>query len=288
MADKNILIVGLGKVAIDYDLTGDSKGRKTHLFSIQNILDSNGTSYSLFGVDIDRNSRNKTVVVFPKMKVFSNLRSLPAVKFDIILICVPIDISFEVTMEVIDNLEFACLLLEKPGVGTRYQAELLNAILGKIEVAYILYPRRSLPSSRYLKQILSSYDYSEFKVEINYSGGSANILSHFVDFTEFIFGVDDMRPNDLLTRFKMRNTSLTNLGDHRITIMGPVRIDYSLGGGKIQVDVPGMATKNIESAEEIQSQIWYTTKIYLEVLSHSKILPFPSRVSQNIIEILEV
>jgi hypothetical protein len=77
------------------------------------------------------------------------------------------------------------------------------------------------------------------------------------------------------------------MNDHQIKIIGPIRLDYSCGGKQIHFLNKDVFTTTINTVEEIESQIWYTALHYLDYAVGSQDINFPTRISDNIFELME-
>ncbi len=285
--ELHVLILGLGNVAIGYDLQASGNRRKTHLFSINDILSEKAVNPYFYGVDPDVNAQLRALQSFPTMKVFQSVFDLPEVRFDLIVIAVPIAESYAVTNLVVECLQFRVLCLEKPGASSVRQAIDLNRLLLQLPTVFILYSRRAFPSSNSLRKIYADEFPSDYQIEISYSGSSLSILSHFIDLLEFIFRFEPSMGFQSFENIRVLQTSDRNKDDHRIKIRGPISLDYSFGGKEISflgVDRPKI---EFDSSEEISSQIWYTAQHYLSYFFGNKDIRFPSKISESILEIME-
>jgi len=285
--ELHVLIIGLGNVAIGYDLQANGNRRKTHLFSMNDILSEKGVHACFYGVDPDINAQLIALQSFPTINVFSSLLDLPEIRFDLVIISVPISESYAVTHLVIDRLHFRVLCLEKPGASSVKQANDLNMLFLKLPEVYILYSRRALPSSSTLRNIYADEFMGDYQIEITYSGSSLNILSHFIDLLEFIFGVETSMGSLSFKDMRVLQTSEQNMNDHRIKILGPICLDYSFGGKEILLVGTDGNQIEFNSAEEISSQIWYTAHHYLSYFFDNMDMGFPRKISDSILDIME-
>jgi hypothetical protein len=286
MASRSILIVGLGKVAIGYDLMKNSNLRRSHLFSIYEYGQQNRLEFVVYAVEPDLKARQSALRAFPNILCFPSLADIPPIEFDLVLVCTPIEVSFDVTVEILRSLRFKQLLLEKPGVNSKLEAKSLNSLLTVRSDVSILYPRRCLPSSHSLKGLISSFESLKWDIEIEYSGSAKNILSHFIDFVEYLFSQESTE--SLWDRYSLttKQTSNQNNNDHRIKISGPVQVDYLEGGKHLIVRDGNKVLESVDARSEIDSQIWHEVNGYLEIDPEGQAM-FPGGISASISEILD-
>ena len=286
ISNPKVLVIGLGNVAVGYDFLESGTRRKSHLFSITDILALKNIRPDLYGVDINPDARMAVSVNFPDFRCFSSISELPSIQFDIVIVSVPISVSYLVTLEVIRELKFRYLLLEKPAASNKAEANELNALLSQIPNVYILYPRRSLESSRFLRDIYSREVSASYQIEVYFSGAPENILSHFIDLLEYIFGKSEGEKFDFESITYVQ-TSDVNRNDHSIHILGPIETRYTRGGEEIEIKGLGFPEIIQDFKSQIESQIWYTAKEYLGVFEDKSIFPFPSQISTNIMSIMK-
>ena len=286
----SLLVVGLGNVAVGYNLKSVGNGKQSHLFSISNLADSMNIEIDLYAIDSDPNAIQACKNIFPNIKYFSDIESLPVLSIDVVLVCVPIVQAWSVTEMLISKLKFRHLLLEKPGVANLGEVEMFNNSMARIRNTSILYSRRSLPSTQMLRSLILNHSNEPWKILISYSGSAENILTHFLDLLEYLF---DQNPlESIFERFdvKLQNTALTNLGDHSLLIRGPIDLDYLMGGKIVKIATPDKGISNFNFEDEIDAQIWHTAQNYLtHTTSNSETAyscKFPRLISRSIQEIL--
>lgn len=283
MQEAKILVLGLGQVSIGYDLDRPNQGIKTHLFAIKNYLKINFLEAQIYAVDPDLHQRNKASLVFPDLKIFSNLNDISEREFDIVVVAVPIrQLSIE-TRRVISEFQFRYLIVEKPGVSTKKEALEFNSFSSLKQNIFLAYPRRTLTSTRFLKNLLAMHPNSQWKIEIHYSGSPKNILVHFLDLIETVLPDSFEIPDESNISIQVVNSAARNNNDHTVLFHGPQNFEY-LQGGKIIIDGEGRV-HNFEV--ELESQINYCAENYLDALFFEKELIFPSKISNLVMGVLE-
>lgn len=238
-----ILIIGLGNIALGYDLDSGYVDFRSHAPSIFKFSARLPHEVILFGVDNDSRKVNAAISskIFKKDNLYSDIESLPEVEFDLVLICTPISTLNQILQKVIALLQFRKVLIEKPGVANFEEAISFNQVVRDPSRFAIGYPRRSLPTVLDIREFLRTYIDCDWNVSIRYSGDTVNILSHFIDLTEFLLGeitinkvtlngnlhsfngVGSINPN---INISIRQTDFSNNNDHCIDLVGPVDFHY--------------------------------------------------------------
>lgn len=276
MSSVKVLILGLGQVAIGYDIDKPNEGIKSHLFAIREYGRREKVDFEIFAVDPNAEKRERAFKIFPDINYFSHVSELNASSFDLVVNAVPIPNLLEATTDVLNNLEIGFLFIEKPGAATHNQALELNNLITARPNVYIIYPRRVLESTNFLKKLLRSDGFEDWKISIKYSGSPENILTHFLDLIDSIFSTEEIVRITDLEKLSILQTSDTNNNDHKVIFEGPRRIVYGMGGKEI-IDSKGM---RFDFSEELQSQIWHTAKSYLDLSRGFVDSKFPTEISQ--------
>ena len=239
-----VLIIGLGNIALGYNLDPACVDFRSHASSIFEFSGHLPQEVMLFGVDTDSRKIDAAISskMFKKENLYSGIEKLPKIEFDLVLICTPIFTLSQVLHKVIVGLKFKKVLIEKPGAASFEEATYFNQeVCDPIKFA-IGYPRRVLPMGLDIKEFLKSYVNYGWDVRIRYSGDTLNILSHFIDLTEFLLGeltINRVILNENLYSFEgvgsmnpdiaisIQQTDFSNNNDHCLDIIGPVDFHYN-------------------------------------------------------------
>lgn len=276
MSELSILVLGLGQVAIGYDIDKPNLGIKTHLYAIHKYQKLEKINFNIFAVDPDPLKLDRALSRFPKIKYFSNLSEIERDSFDLIINAVPIPKLFEVTHKVHERYTYSNFFIEKPGVANVKEAMEFNEFFSGNMNIHIAYPRRVLKSTRYLKELLGLDGYKNWNIEVRYSGSPENILTHFLDVIESVLPREQLHKIMNFENTTITQTSETNNNDHAIIFEGQRRIVYENGGMRVS-DSNG---ERMDFSSEIESQIWHTANSYLNISRQLEISKFPNRISQ--------
>ena len=182
-----VLIVGLGKIGLGYDLISDSNNTiKTHAraFECHN-------QYSLIGGIDYLESARKTFEEIYHVPTFTNLNTaLIKLNPDIVVVASPTDSHLHDIEEIVNNSSVKAILCEKP---LSYDVEDAKKIVNlcdshKIKL-YVNYYRRADPAVIELKNSFVTGEIaSPIKGVAWYSKGLLHNGSHFIDLLKFWFG----------------------------------------------------------------------------------------------------
>jgi predicted dehydrogenase len=260
-----ILIVGLGQVSLGYDLLHKSQTIRSHLFAIRQYGRLHGLDFEIFAVDLNPERLKLVADLFSEIKCFRSLDELTTKKFDIAVNATPISESLRVTKEIIDKFEIKRLYVEKPAAANLTEVEIFNNLSESFGGIRILYPRRCLSSTNFIKSKIKAASPEDWKVDIFYSGSRINILTHFLDFLDYIFDFssDSIKSNVILS--SVTNTALENQNDHALFIKGPISIDYLNGGSNLKFS--GITQNEVEFDFSIQivQQVMHSAFTYLDI-----------------------
>ena len=284
-----ILVVGLGKVAIGYDYPSTNFAPKSHILSLLDYAEKNFLSIEFHCIDPNPVAREFASTRLKNLFIYSNIDELPAITFEIVLNCTPIEIAARITGEIIEKVHFDLLVLEKPSANTNSEIDFINSLQSREIDFFIVYSRRALESTRVLQNLVKAYPGEKWEVNIDFSGSFKNIGVHFLDLTEHIFGdlthFEYSDPvfrgsNSRLSKIVAKRVGNTNQNDHRISFLGPVKIDYSYGGAQISmIDERGETTR-IDS--DIDFQILRTVESYMNYFLYRKLTSFSKYISSAI------
>ena len=182
-----VLIVGLGKIGLSYDLnTGNESSVKTHA----RAFDFHKKFRLIGGVDFLELAR-KTFEEVYHAPAFSNLtNALNSLKPDIVVVASPTNSHLSDIETIVCNSNIKAILCEKP---LSYSIDEANKIVKLCEAhkikLYVNYYRRADPAVLELKNSFESGKIaSPIKGVAWYSKGLLHNGSHFIDLLKFWFG----------------------------------------------------------------------------------------------------
>ena len=181
----NVLIVGLGKIGIEYDI---DKLSTKQILTHSKAFDTHNDFNLVGGVDVD-DKKIKTFQIKYKKVGFTDLKkALSILKPDIVIISTPIEKLIEVLKKIVETVTVKLVLIEKPISFDILEAKKLTVYAKSqgIEI-FVNYMRRSDPNVCNIKQQINKYPIF-FKGVVVYSQGIFNCASHFINLLEFWFG----------------------------------------------------------------------------------------------------
>lgn len=178
-------VIGCGGIASLYNELTNNKNVLTHMSAYQN---NNLTKIeAICDIDKDRlvgcgeyRNINNCYTDYKKMLVEND--------FDIVSICTPSNIRYELIKGCIDR-DVKVILVEKP---LTLSLEETNKIIELERISssfiYINYSRRHINSILEIKNKISSFELGGIQsITINYNKGTFNNGSHFIDLCDFLF-----------------------------------------------------------------------------------------------------
>ena len=183
----NFLIIGLGKVGMTYDFSAPNFQILTHLKAINNVIPKGENV--VYGFDISKSTREILNKNYPAINWAVSLMDLSNVLFENVIIATPIEEIHKTVQDVLNKISFVNLVIEKPGAANSSEyKQLIELVRNQGKRIMIAFPRRSLPSSLFIKSSLESCrSTSYWEISIQYSGSPKNILSHFIDLIDYWF-----------------------------------------------------------------------------------------------------
>lgn len=192
MKKYNVAIIGLGKIALGYDLN-DPVGVKTHAKAF--LEDSN--YQLLLGVDPFQEARNN-FEQFSKSRSFSSIEEIPselADTVDIVAVATPSFSRVKDCKSILTkfhNVKY--VILEKPIALTLNEIDVVeNEFKEKklIQDVFVNYMRRCDPHFIKLRERIRNGEWGEIqKLELCYPDTVINMGSHFIDLINFFFDLD--------------------------------------------------------------------------------------------------
>jgi predicted dehydrogenase len=281
--NPKVLLVGLGKVGLTYDLGSQGNQVLTHTRGINNWSNVTGTDVDLHGVDTDPGTKKIFLKTSPSASWSESYVGLSEYEFNLAIVATPIPYLVNTVEEILAHTTVKRFVVEKPGADSLTTLLQLQNLLNLEGRAIVGFPRPSLPSTRYLKDIVSKFPNESWEVEIHFSGSVLNILSHFLNFTKHLFGDFSLlefhfnRLNLLEAIFSSADGKLSiktfQYGDknderNRIEVFGPISISYTESGRRIEIR--GKSKKDrisyitMDSNGEIQQMLGYFAFDYMQ------------------------
>lgn len=270
-----VLIVGLGRVGWLYDYRNKaSNSFLSHYKSILEIAKEKKYPIDLFFFDNDTNACSRFLaeteedpgrLLSSKYGIFDN-------KWDLIILAVNTENLITTLTPILKETSNPKIVVEKPFTNKGYLLRnflqtTTQAEQNRIRVGF---PRRTLPSSRIIHREVSSWQIDkEINITLQFSGGFANIASHFIDLLEYWFGELEIestsqhrnilikgvtRPNLVL---KIEQTGETNKEDAKIICQD---LEYTRSGRYINVRV---GEKRVVFENEVDTMLLFESRDYL-------------------------
>lgn len=181
----NVLIVGLGKIGVEYDLDNLSTSKALTHSKVFDVHES----FNLVGaVDIDQTKINKFQIKYKKPG-FTNLKkALSILKPDIVVVCTPTEKLINICMNIVRTHDVKLILIEKPMSFDLEKAKQLTLYAKDQGIdIFVNYMRISDPFVYKIKQKITKSKLF-YKGVVVYSQGVFNCASHFINLLEYWFG----------------------------------------------------------------------------------------------------
>lgn len=224
---SKVLIVGLGKIALGFDLSGN----EDEIFSHTKAFLNNDSFDLIGGVDGEKNRRDE-FEAFCNKKAFATLDEAfdYCASVDVISICTPTHLRLPIFLDIL-KFKPKLVMIEKPISSTVKEAlEIKNIAAANGIKLYINYMRRVEPCFVELKKrLFDAGDVSN--IVVHYTNGLFTNASHFINLMLFFFKkpssiiVLDIKKtdNDYASDFIMKYDRFSvYFATHK-------NIDYSLG-----------------------------------------------------------
>lgn len=279
MYSYKILLIGLGKVSLGYDLMHQNSNIiGTHLNAMKKYSQLYDLDLEFFGVDPSRDQQIIAARNHPDLHIYSSLNDVPKYDFDIVLNCTPINITYQITLEIVNKVSFRHLFIEKPGWATVEEFSSLNLLMQSDNRIQIIFPRRSLASTVFLKDLIQNYSQSNWEIEIVFSGSRINILCHFLDLVNFLVSsLPVFQRQKIFKNLLIVNSSSINNGDHAVKIDGAIKIEYLRGGEYVIIKEASMV-RQFDFSNEIRQQVMHSSFALLDFVIFNSESPFPRKM----------
>lgn len=270
-----VLLVGLGKVGFLYDVTNELECL-THAKGVTRASLFYGKKLLLNALEPSPKKREMFVNVFSESNAFSRIEDLPNKVFDLVILACTTDEIVPMCLDLQEKIQCRYYLLEKPVCKNLDSMQLFASKVSPELDIRVGFPRRSLPSVNYLKELLQTkYPSDEWSIKVVIGGDFLNIGVHFLDLIYYLLGdfaIKDLTYKKGLVRFFAEGNGITiegeqvgrvNTEDSLIELKGPVNIIYSKAGRLINLNNHSHISEfSINTAFEIQNMIGFEALDY--------------------------
>ena len=185
---EKCLIIGLGKIGMEYDLEKSDEDGFVYSHAKAFFLHP---KFNLVGA-VDPSSKKRELFSLKyKKPVFSDLQSaLSELNPTIIVIATSTDKHFEILKQILSNSAPKVILCEKPISHDLEEAKVMVKLCNDSKVNFFVnYMRRSDPGILKIKKMISSGEFSlPIKGVVWYSKGLIHNGSHFYNILEYLIG----------------------------------------------------------------------------------------------------
>ena len=183
MKKINCILVGLGNIGINYDISNSNI--QTHAKALINHKGYN----LLCGVDNSYLARKKFQKKY-KISTYSSLHKVPFKKIDFVTIATPTNTHYEIIKKVKFRYPGAFILLEKPISYNIKEAKKILKLCSTNKL-FVNYHRLYEPSSILIKKIIEKYK-EKFNlpiiIKVTYTKNIIHNCSHFFNLLKFWLG----------------------------------------------------------------------------------------------------
>lgn len=222
-----VLIVGLGKIALGFDLIGS----EDEIFSHTKAFLNNGSFDLVGGVDSEKNRRDE-FEIFSGKKAFANIDDAfnYCDSVDVISICTPTHVRLPVFLDIL-KFKPKLVIVEKPISSSVEEALEIKSIAAANGIKlYINYMRRVEPCFVELKNSLFGTD-DVSSVIVHYTNGLFTNASHFINLMLFFF----KKPSSIIVLDRQKTNNdyaahfIMKYDGFSVYFVTHKNIDYSLG-----------------------------------------------------------
>ena len=182
-----VLIIGLGKIGLGYDLEYD---KNDYALTHASAFNEHKLFELVGGVDVDC-ERCSLFTKHYGCDAFTDLSdAIKTTHPSIIVISTPTEHHYSTINDVLNEISPVAILCEKPiAYNVEHAKEIVTNCHKSNSALYVNYMRRSDISAAYIhKQITDKHIKSPFKGVVWYSKGLFNSASHFVNLLEYLLG----------------------------------------------------------------------------------------------------
>jgi len=273
--DFRVLLVGLGNVGFLYDIR-NAAGCLTHVKGLQQASLVYGIRLELVALEQSLEKRELFMQKFPDSCAYSKVEDLPEISYNLIILACTTNQISRMYYELQKKVKCSYYLFEKPLCNDLDSLHDLESRIRTDEEIRVGFPRRSLPSTQYLRELIRNrYAEHEWVVKVSIGGDFLNIGSHFLDLIYYILGefeLDDFTKFNTLVRFSGQGQrfsleghqfSHTNTESTQIEFRGPVNVNYSKAGRLISFNtLRNSGEFALDTSYEIQNMIGFEALDY--------------------------
>jgi predicted dehydrogenase len=295
-----VLIIGLGNVGFRYDVNSTNQ-ILTHYKGLITAARVNNLEIEITGVDPALQRRLLFEERVGYASAYGSLEQLPSKKFDLVIFACPTTTLVQVFLKSQEILEFQKAIIEKPIAPTLEQYENLEKYRRRDIEIRVGFPRRTIPSTHYLRDVLQK-ESKEFmyRVKLQVGGNILNIGSHFLDLIYFLFGsyqIDDYWDTNNYLRLRASNPNLEleveqnsheNNERSEFSVRGPLNFTYKSAGRRLEFFNPDLMNGWVyDTASEIQGMLGFEALDYVGWAAKGKVSSLPALDDNPIRKLLE-
>jgi len=295
-----ILIIGLGNVGFQYDVICSNQ-ILTHSKGILKAARFHDLEIEITGVDPVLQKRQLFEEKVDHAKAYASLNLLPKKQFDLVIFSCSTSELVKVILESQEIISFPRAIVEKPVATTLGLYKSLDQNRSRDIEIKVGFPRRTLPSSNYLREILQKEPTkSLYNVKLQIGGDILNIGSHFLDLIHFLFGsfeIDDywnkgnfvrLRASNPILNLLVEQNSYENNEQSTFSVEGPLNFTYKLAGRRIEFcDLDLMNAWIYDATSEIQGMLGFEAIDYIGWAAKGIVSSLPALDENPIRKLLE-
>lgn len=295
-----VLIIGLGNVGFQYDVNSANQ-ILTHYKGLVTAARVHNIEIKITGVDPVLQKRLLFEEKVGYASAYDSLEQLPSKKFDLVIFACPTTKLIQVFLESQEILKFQKAIIEKPIAATLEQYENLDKYRRRDIEIRVGFPRRTIPSVHYLRDVLQKESKQfKYRVKLEVGGNILNIGSHFLDLIHFLFGsyqIDDYWEKNNFVGLRASNPNLElvveqnsheNTEQSEFSVQGSLNFTYKSAGRRLEFFNPGLMNGWVyHAASEIQGMLGFEAIDYVGWATKGKVSSLPALDDNPIRKLLE-